>query len=313
MLWAERSNMDNEQVTSEKIEIPEIVYQGDDKKLKERIHKFKTGSFRIFVFTIMGLFMGFYSHTYIGETFLPMKIILAVPYKLSEAIYTFFLGTDSAYLDSVFMLYAGPAMFPHSALATILAESVTTVLIGGAIYGSLAYFTGDKRVFTLQRYLKFAGCWCGVILLTIGAVYGVNAKAVADNERLSGQPDFYLHHGKLSYNIAGGSGVVGRQSSYALRELLYEELEPMQVVRNTEKEVEMQLEYGFENMGGLFARVGYYRVNYEDCYLVTERGKTYRVSEEFARVIGVYYETGKLPEDMKTEFSESAGEEAEGK
>ena len=45
----------------EKIEIPQVTYQGDDKKLKERVSKFKAGTLRIVIFTIVGLFMGYYS------------------------------------------------------------------------------------------------------------------------------------------------------------------------------------------------------------------------------------------------------------
>lgn len=282
--------MDNGQRKTEKIEIPEIVYQGDDNKLKERIFKFKSGSIRIAVFTVVGLLMGAFSHTYTNDSFLPTKLILAIPYKISEAIYLSIIGTDA---DPILRMF----FFPHSGPADFIAESVTTVLIGGAIYGSLAYFTGDKRVFTLQRFLKFAGCWCIVILFTVGAAYGINAKAVADNDRLLGEPDFFLYHGKLENGSADGGGSVGSQSSQVLRELLYSGLEPAKVERDVENEVPLQLQW---YLHWYPYRVGYYRVNYKECYLVTEKGTTYRISEEFAQMVGIYYETRELPKEVET-------------
>ena len=305
--------MENEQARLDKIEIPEVVYQGDDKKLKERIHKFKTGSFRIAVFTVVGLFMGFFSSTYTWDSFLPTKIIFSIPYKLTEAIYLSVLGTSG---DLRWPMYpAWTEFFPHSGLATFLAENVTTLLIGGAIYGSLAYFTGDKRVFTLQRFLKFAGCWCGIILLVIGLAYGINAKALADNEQLRGEPVFYLIHGDLGDGMLVGGYVLDDESVRILREQLYSELEPMRVSRDFENEVMMSLDYNYEKTG-LFSRLGWYFVNYNDRYLATEQGKTYRISQEFAEVIRIYYETGELPENLAAdstvgEKAEVVGEEAE--
>ena len=274
----------------DRIEIPEIVYQGDDKKLKERIFKFKIGSLRIGVFTLIGLVLGFYSRTYIADTFFPTKLIIAIPYKISEAIYVSVLGTDAETINYWMRPSPSTCFFPHSELATYLAEVVTVVLIGGAIYGSLAYFTGDKRVFTLQRYLKFAGCWCAVILVCIGLAYGVNGKAVDDNESLRGEPDFILYNG----NINGSGDRVGiyRERADVLRELLYNGLSPAQVRRNEEDEIPMRLNYAF-------GRIGEYRVNCQECYLVTEKGRLYHISEEFAAVLAVYYESGTLPEGIQ--------------
>lgn len=279
--------MESEQ---DRIEIPEIVYQGDDKKLKERIFKFKTGSLRIGIFTLIGLILGFYSHTYVEDTFFPTKLIMAIPYKISEAIYVSVLGTDAKMMK----FWHGPvtpnAFFPHSWLATVMAELVTVVLISGAIYGSLAYFTGDKRIFTLQRFLKFAGCWCAAILLCIGLAYGINGKAVADNERLRGEPDFFLYHGDMG-GVKDGRGFYG-ENAYVLRELLYNGLSPAHVQRNAEDEIPMHLIYAL-------GRVGEYKVNCQECYLVTEQGRLYHISEEFAAVLAAYYESGTLPEGIQ--------------
>lgn len=289
----------------DRIEIPEIVYQGDDKKLKERIFKFKTGSLRIGVFTLIGLILGFYSHTYVTDTFFPTKVIMAIPYKISEAIYVSVLGTDAKKIPFWDWPVSPNAFFPHSWLATVMAELVTVVLISGAIYGSLAYFTGDKRIFTLQRFLKFAGCWCAAILLCIGLAYGINSKAVADNERLRGEPEFFLYHGEMS-GVEGGHGFY-EESANALRELLYNELSPTHIQRNAEDEIPMHLIYAL-------GRVGEYKVNCQECYLVTEQGRLYHISEEFAAVLSAYYESGVLPEGIQgipLESSTEAGEEME--
>lgn len=270
----------------EKIEIPKIEYQGDDKKLKERIFKFKTGSFRIAVFTVVGFIVGFYSRTYTSDSFFPMKLILAIPYKINEAIYCSILGTDAATTRYWRWPPSQTIFFPRSLLATIFAEVVTTILISGAIYGSLAYFTGDKRVFTLGRYLKFAGCWSVVILLAIGGAYGVNAKAVRDNEKLIGIEGIYLT--REMGNGVFGSGRVGDEETEQLLELLYGSMEEITVERDPEEEIPINFSFSW-------GRETECRINCVECYLVTERGRIYHVSEEFAAVVYRCYVTGVLP------------------
>lgn len=165
------------------VSIPRISYTGEDKRLTERVRKFKVGSFRILVFTLVGMVMGFYSYTYHGDNFLPMKILLAIPYKLSEFLYVHVIGTGAQELwKEIAVLENDPVpalrlteFFPYSGLATRLAEHVTPMLIGGMVYGVLAYLTGDKRVFTMKRLAKFVGLWCMVIALFVAGVYGVNA------------------------------------------------------------------------------------------------------------------------------------------
>lgn len=263
-----------------KIEIPEVVWQGDDRKLKERVSKFKAGSLRIAVFTIVGFVMGAYSRTYVQVSFFPIKLILAIPYKISEAIYVFVIGTDGAQMmpnrQKEWYWYF-TEFFPHSLIATFMAEICTTVLIGGAIYGTLAYFTGDKRVFTMQRFVKFAAVWCGIILLVIGASYLVNARAILDNEDLKGEPHFIVHNSR-----GRGSGIEGEAEQLA-REYFYSELEKTEVVRDYEKELPLEIYFGY-------MRVCVCRVNYEKQYLATERGRTYHISEEFAQIIRQYEE-----------------------
>lgn len=269
-----------------KVEIPEIVYQGDDRKLKERILKFKAGTFRIIVFTVVGFVMGYFSHTYVTDNFFPVKLIMAIPYKLSEAIYVSLLGTDAAVrgTEQWFLISNYTEFFPHSQLAAFLAESVTPILLGGALYGALAYFTGDKRVFTLQRFLKFGGCWCAVILLFVGSAYIVNAKAVADNEALKGSPVFTLYDAEGDKKYMYGTAMEA-----LLEEYFYSELMPEAVQRNFEEEVYLGITFRP-------FRFTICRVNYRERYVVAEQGTTYRVSEEFAQIVEDYAENHILPE-----------------
>lgn len=109
-----------------------------------------------------------------------------------------------------------------------LAEIITTVLIGGAIYGALAYFTGDKRVFTMQRFIKFGAVWCGIILISIGATYLVNAKAIHDNENLRGEPYFVV------CNSRGAGTGIGGDAGQLAKEYFYSELEEADIVRDRE-------------------------------------------------------------------------------
>lgn len=268
------------------MEIPTVVYEGDDKKLKERVWKFKTGTFRIVLFTIVGFIMGHYSYTYVGENFLPMKAVLAIPYKLSEALYVSILGTDAAVrgTEQYYMFTTFTEFFPHSYLATFLAESVTTVLIGGAVYGALAYFTGDRRVFTMQRFLKFAGYWCAAILLCVGLTYGVNAKAVADNEALKGKPVFTL------YDREGKPGYVhGSETASLVEDYFCSGLEQADIQRDYEGEVYLGITFSS-------LRSTVCRVNYEERYLVAEKGTVYHISEEFAQIVKNYAERHLLPD-----------------
>jgi len=278
-----------------KIEIPEVVYQGDDKKLKERVSRFKAGSLRIAVFTIVGFIMGAYSHTYVSVSFFPIKLVLAIPYKISEAIYVSVIGTD---VPPWFMRthFYFTEFFPHSVIATFMAEVCTTTLIGGAIYGALAYFTGDKRVFTMQRFLKFGAVWCGIILIVVGASYLVNARAVYDNEALKGEPYFVVFDSE-----GRGSSIRGDAGQF-MKEYFYSELEETDIARDYVKE--LPLEISFNSI-----RYCMCRVNYEKQYLATEQGRTYHISGEFAQIIRQYEEEGVImPGPDSGEMAESVEE-----
>lgn len=288
-------------VEQEKIEIPQVTYQGKDKKLKERVTKFKAGTFRIAVFTVVGLIMGGFSHVqyYKDDPFRLARMIFMIPHKLTEALYFLFgveMGGSNALVGEKIIIPWGWEMgaFSRSYVAAVLAETVCPVLAGGAIYGLLAYFTGDKRVFTPRRFFKFAGCWCTVLLLLVGASLGINAKAEAANERLSGDAydiDLYRRtmNGWFDVNIFNREPELG-----ILKESLWNGLEALdasEVVRERESEQPMVILFdeSFSPRGGI------YWVNYKERYLVTEKGRFYRISEEFARIVQEYVENDVLP------------------
>ena len=262
----------------DRIEIPQVTYQGDDRKLKERIFKFKAGTFRIIIFTIVGLFMGYYSNTYVRDPFFPTKLITAIPYKLTEAVYRLLVPVNTWIPVEMKGWDTIGGYFLHSVIADLMAVPMTTTLVGGAVYGSLAYFTGDKRVFTLQRFMKFAGCWCGLLLLVIGAAFGIEAKAKADNEVFAGDGWFYLH------TAEGRGHLVQRDEEAAgmLKEYFYSELALTDVERDRSGEVPLGIYYDG------YKRYGFYMINYERQYVVTEQEKVYHISDEFTEAATEY-------------------------
>lgn len=164
---------------AEEIAIPRQSFQGEEGKLKEQAVHYEKGTRRIVVFTIVGMIMGWFSKLYVVQEFFPIKLILCVPYKISEILYRTLGGWGGSHIynEAVYDMWQPDimdmwGMFPFAAIIGGLAEWITPVLIGGAIYGSLAYFTGDKRIFTLTKYLKFAGVWAAVLGLYVGILFG---------------------------------------------------------------------------------------------------------------------------------------------
>ena len=160
-----------EEMIYDEIVIPKITCGKNDDVLLERVVKLKKGTLRIIVFMLVGMVMGWFSYSYVQDSFIITKVILCIPYKISEAIYTSIIGTD-AFRTSIEEICFN-SYFPQNFLATFLAERITPVLIGSMIYGSLAYFTGDKRVFTLQRFVKFAGVQILILGVYIAFVYAI--------------------------------------------------------------------------------------------------------------------------------------------
>lgn len=270
------------EIICEEIKFPEVVYEGPDSKLLELISKLKAGTFRIVVFTIVGLIMGWFSYLYYTDSFIVTKVILAVPYKISEAIYVSVIGTRNIAIQMLGSPMGETIFFSNSIIATFLAERMTPMLIGGALYGCLGYFTGDKRVFTLQRFVKFVCVHAVILIVFIGLVYGVNAKAVYDNNHLKDVQYFFLESEKCSETVYDKRADVLRESFE--RDLQRDE----SIQQDMADELPIQI---------IFANNTRYMraaVNVRKHYLVTEDGSTYRVSEEFCGYVKEYYDTGSL-------------------
>lgn len=264
------------------LEIPPTAYEGEDKKLKEQVIHYERGTKRIVIFTIVGLIMGWFSISYYTDTFIVTKIILAIPYKVSEIIYRTLHEVPYPYSHAVF-----DAFFPQNRMVTFLAERLTPILTGGAIYGSLAYFTGDARIFTLRRYLKFAAVWAAVILGYVGLMLGLNAYGIKLNDRLQDINGF-----SLNTEFRGNGYFKGDPEDFG--SMVFDQLnaafnadgnpeEITGIKRDTDGEVEVDLYMGRFRDGYMITAV-----NPQDRYLITDQGTAYRISGEFARLMKQY-------------------------
>ena len=273
------------------INIPKINGEINDKKMLIRINKFKAGTIRILVFTIVGLIIGWFGYTYTTDGFILTKIIFAIPYKISESIYTKIIGTGYAvFTNSLFGM--DTEFFRQSAFATFLAEHITPVFIGGAIFGGMAYFTGDKRVFTMERFVKFVCVWIEVIILYVGCVYGINAKAEYDNNQLYQIDYFYLA------STDRGEAILDKERADKLLTAFENGLSADNTItRDEENEISIEIVFskGMRSMVAL--------VNCDENYLVTQNGSIYHVSKEFVSYVNEYYKTGILM-DSTNIFSE---------
>ena len=103
---------EKERKKEERIQIPRVTYEGKDEVLKEQVVHYEKGTRRIVLFTVVGLLLGWFSYCYYGEEFLPLKIILAIPYKCSELLHQSLHGDHGLYLRS--WIFAGDAFFPQA-------------------------------------------------------------------------------------------------------------------------------------------------------------------------------------------------------
>lgn len=263
----------------EKIVISKVSYEKEDEKLLERIFKFKKGAHRIIIFMIVGMIVGWYSNTYTSDSFIVTKVIFAIPYKISEAIYVSIIGVGTT--ENTMMLLGMNEFFCQSYLATFLAERITPVLIGMGLFGSLAYFTGDKRVFTMERFVKFVGIQSVVLVVFIGSVYVINAKEVADNNALKGVENFYFE------NPSCGETILGENAVKVKRAFETELKKDSDSTRDEKNEIRIGIRYS----GG---RAMEAEVNTKEQYLITENGTKYHISQEFAGYVQEYYDTGTI-------------------
>lgn len=262
-------------------EIPREVFEGDETVLKKRVVHFRKGARRIFVFTIVGLIMGWFSYLYVGITFFPLKAVIAVPYKINEIIHNLFHGTHVMQTEI-------NTFFPSAALVSDFTEFVLPMFFGAAIYGSLAYFTGDRKVFTYKRYLKFAAVWAAILAMLIGATFAVNAAVEKKNESLENVTGFFV-----SNEMRGQSYMVGEADEFDqmigryLKRAFYEESERLSTAKGVkrEKEKEQALGLWFTTFGESYMECS---VNLEQEYLVTKGGQMYKLSEAFVNMLKKY-------------------------
>ena len=269
------------------LEIPNTVYEGTDHKLKEQIVHYEKGTRRIVIFTLAGLIMGWFSISYYTDSFLPTKIILAIPYKISEIFYGLIHDIPYEYARSGGLAMAD-AYFPQNKALSFLAERITPVLTGGAVYGSLAFFTGDSRIFTLKKYLKFAAAWALAIGLYGGALTGLNAYGVKMNNELRDINGYFLYSESYGEFFSEEMGDYSESVFQQLNEAFFEDGEPESLtdVRRThlgEKELEIWM--GKYRQGYMIAYV-----NPSNRYLVTDEGRIYRITERFAGYIQKFWD-----------------------
>ncbi|MBO5057866.1 MAG: hypothetical protein J6C64_16120 [Lachnospiraceae bacterium] len=273
-------------------------YGGDDDKLKERVVHYHRGFRRIVIFTLVGLIMGWLSIYYYTDNFLPTKIILAVPYKMGEMLHNILHQPDYRVYTCLDLQQRFNEFFPGDFLCTFLAERIVPVLFGGAIYGSIAYFTGDKRVFTLRRYMKFAGIWAAVILAFTGIIFGMNSHHIKKADKLQNVDYFFLYS-----ELGMGSGF-GEELGNAVRTSLYEKLHEA-FYENGMPVKDEGIERNMENEVAVNVGMGFYLtevyVNYEEKYLVTASSTGYRISDSFAGYVKEFWESGKIDGESNVE------------
>lgn len=272
---------------------------GEDDKLKEQVVHYEKGTRRIVIFTLVGFLMGWFSVLYYTDSFIVTKVILAIPYKLGEMLHNVLHQPHSGFYVNAFNEY-----FPGDLLCTFLAERIVPVLFGGAIYGSLAYFTGDKRIFTLKRYLKFAAVWAAVILGFTGAVFCLNGWREKKADALENVDYFFLSSPDTGSGFSDDEGEVRSDVFEKLKSAFYEAGMPALCTlpeRDILREVPVEL-----GMGTFLTEV---TVNYEEGYLVTKRGTAYRISERFAAYVKEYYEHDSIDGEQWVIKGEEGGAE----
>lgn len=256
----------------DEIRFPKVSYGGNDRELKEQVIHYEKGTRRIIIFTIVGLLMGWFSYYYYGETFLPLKIVLVVPYKLSELLH---LALHSEIYPQWIRLQ--DIFFPQAPVVSRLAEYGTSALFGGAIYGSLAYFTGDKRIFTLGRYVRFGCVWAVVIGVWTSALFGANAWQAGRNNALKNVSGFIVS----GEHSARGYYVFKEENSMAkdLQDAFYQDGPPQEISsasREPDGELPLELTFGKFQEGYMCAWI-----HPKLGYLVTDEGLVYEMSDEF--------------------------------
>lgn len=261
--------------------IGEEVPKCEEGTFKKYIYKYKKGMARTIVFTIVGMIMGWMSIRYVSDSFIVTKIITAIPYKISEIIYGFLYEPPYIYLRE------GNAFFPQAQVVSFMAERLTPVLIGGAIYGSLGYFTGDRRIFTFKKYIKFAMVWSSIILIWIASMFVVNEWCLIRNNRLEGINGFFLYAESHGSRYAEDT----RSEKYDVLKKSFGDVEKLttldpEEIKRSDAETRIDIWMGL-------GRCNIATVNWEEKFMILEDGRTLSITDEFAKLVkDFYYSTG---------------------
>lgn len=269
----------------ETIRLPEV--NSGSVNLKERVEHYDKGTRRILVFTIVGLILGWFSYRYYITDLLPLKILLAIPYKISEVMHTALHDHSYIYLSESVQGQMD-AFFPQSRFASLLAEYGAASMIGGALYGSIGFFTGDKRIFTLTKFIKFAAVWAVAISVVMGGTFLINQIAVEKNHSFTDVSGFFLHY------EWGGDGyyrddATERRTFYSdLERAFYQDGEIIELP-------DQKRDFGGEDLiefyyGRWHTRYMAAWVNTKEKYLVSDDGTIYSMSDAFCRLVGEYQE-----------------------
>lgn len=294
----------------EAISLPEA--ECIDCNLKEQVENYDKGTKRIVIFTIVGLILGWFSYKYYITDFLPLKIIIGIPYKISEMIHVTF--HNHSYVYSMLSNHASfDEFFPQSYFASFFAEYGISALVGGAVYGSIGFFTGDKRIFTLIKYLKFTVAWAIIISLAVGGTFLANHIAVEKNQKFEDVSGFFLNY------ETGGEGFykddTGERGAFfkALEKAFYADGEITEADRQRTPENEDLIEFYY---GGWHTRYMAAFINPQEGYLVSDNGKIYEMSDKFCRLVMEFQEKADAAADteqrqhpMDTGISGEEGEE----
>lgn len=261
-------------------EIPKELYGGEEKQLKKRVIHFQKGIRRIFVFTIVGFIMGWFSYLYVTMKVFPLKAIVAVPYKLNEMLHNVIHGSHQ-------MQMTFDTFFPNAPNVSVFSEILLPVLFGGAVYGSLAYFTGDRKVFTYKRFAKFFAVWVCVLVAGVGGSFLANFAVTQENESLKDVTGFIVHSDMNGSSFMIGNNAeknVNQAIGNHLEKAFYMDGEQLQEISN-----EVREESGEQLLCLWFGKnqYGYMecQVNVEKKYVVTDQGKVYQITEDFAKML----------------------------
>ena len=162
--------------STQSIELPREDIADENTNLLKKVLKRKKEAKRILIFSIIGMIMGFFSYKYIDQNIFILKLILAVPYKLMEMVMLYIRPQVTNIFS--FNDYMGYMGYMHSSIflkfwvLNATAERVLPCIIGGCIYGSIGYITGDKNVLTLKKFIAFISKWVVAAVLCVGLLFG---------------------------------------------------------------------------------------------------------------------------------------------